>query len=78
MVNQAIKPIGNAKADWEIICELATRMGYPFLYQSSEEIMQEMAKLTPIFGGITHARLGTQGLQWPVPNCDHPWYQVLT
>ncbi len=77
MVNQAIKPIGNAKTDGEIICELATRMGYPFEYQSSEEVMQEIAKLTPIFAGITHQRLGTQGLQWPVPHAEHPGTKFL-
>jgi formate dehydrogenase alpha subunit len=77
MVNQAIKPIGKAKTDGEIICDLATRMGYPFEYQSSEEVMQEIAKLTPIFAGITHARLGTQGLQWPVPHAEHPGTKFL-
>jgi len=77
MVNQAIKPLGNARTDGEIICDLATRMGYPFEYKSSEEVMQEIAKLTPIFGGITHARLGTQGLQWPVPTAEHPGTKFL-
>ncbi|KJS49500.1 MAG: formate dehydrogenase [Peptococcaceae bacterium BRH_c23] len=77
MVNQAIKPIGNAKTDGEIICALATRMGYPFEYQSSEEVMQEIAKLTPQFAGITHERLGTQGLQWPVPHAEHPGTKFL-
>ncbi len=77
MVNQAIKPIGNAKTDGEIICELANRMGYPFEYQSSEEVMQEIAKLTPQFAGITHKRLGTQGLQWPVPHAEHPGTKFL-
>jgi len=77
MVNQAIKPIGNARADGEIICDLATRMGYPFEYKSSEEVMQEIAKLTPIFAGITHERLGTQGLQWPVPTVSHPGTKFL-
>ncbi|EGW40473.1 formate dehydrogenase subunit alpha [Desulfosporosinus sp. OT] len=77
MVNQAIKPIGNAKPDAEIISELANRLGYPFLYDSSEQIMQEVARLTPLYGGISHARLGTQGLQWPVPNAEHPGSKVL-
>lgn len=77
MVNQAIKPIGDAKTDGEIISELATRMGYPFEYQSSEEVMQEIAKLTPQFAGITHERLGTQGLQWPVPHAEHPGTKFL-
>jgi Uncharacterized anaerobic dehydrogenase len=77
MVNQAIKPIGNAKIDGDIICELATRMGYPFKYASSEEVMKEIASLTPSFAGISHARLGTQGLQWPVPNAEHPGTKFL-
>lgn len=77
MVNQAIKPIGNCKADWQIICEVATRMGYPFVYKSTAEVMEEIAALTPQYAGITHERLGTQGLQWPVPNAEHPGTKIL-
>ncbi|MCB8818517.1 formate dehydrogenase subunit alpha [Desulfosporosinus shakirovi] len=77
MVNQAIKPIGNAKTDGEIIDELANRMGYPFSYFSPEQVMQEAANLTPLYAGITHSRLGTQGLQWPVPNTEHLGSKVL-
>lgn len=77
MVNKAIEPIGNAKADGEIISELANRMGYPFSYDSVEEVMEEVASLTPLYGGVTHQRLGTQGLQWPVPSVDHPGSKVL-
>lgn len=77
MVNQAIKPIGKAKTDGEIIIELANRMGYPSSYPSSEQVMQEIASLTPLYAGITHERLGTQGLQWPVPSPDHPGSKVL-
>lgn len=76
-VNQAIKPIGNSKADWEILCELANRMGYPFTYHSPEEIMQEVVSVTPSYGGVTYERLGTQGLQWPVPHCEHPGTKFL-
>lgn len=77
MVNQAIKPIANAKTDGAIICELANRMGYPFPYDSSEQVMQEVASLTPLIAGVTHERLGTQGLQWPVLSADHPGSKVL-
>lgn len=77
MVNQAIQPIGNTKLDWQIICEVATRMGYPFLYASSAEVMQEIAALTPSYAGISHSRLGSQGLQWPVPNAEHPGTKFL-
>lgn len=77
MVNQAIEPIGNTKVDWKIICEIATRMGYPFTYESTAEVMQEIASLTPSYAGISHARLGTSGLQWPVPNAEHPGTKFL-
>lgn len=76
-VNQAIKPIGDSKADWEIICQIATRMGYPFEYESPEEVMQEIVTLTPSYGGITYKRLGQKGLQWPVPNAEHPGTKFL-
>jgi len=77
LVNQAIKPLGNSKADWEIICELATRMGFPFSYESPAAIMLELASVTPQYGGVNFERLGSQGLQWPVLDCDHPGTKFL-
>lgn len=73
LVRQAIFPPGEARADWEIVSELASRMGYPMHYGSTAEIMQEIARLTPIYGGIAHKRLrGDRGLQWPCWNGAHP------
>ena len=77
MVNKAIEPLGNAKADWQIICELANRLGYAFNYQSPADVMKEIASLTPQYAGISHERLGTQGLQWPVPSAEHPGTKFL-
>lgn len=71
-VRKAIEPIGNARPDWEIICDLSTRLGYQMRYNSPGEIMEEIASLTPTYGGITYARLEKQGLQWPCPSVDHP------
>jgi len=76
-VNQAIKPIGNSKADWNIICQLATRMGHPFTYESPADIMLEVASLVPQYAGVTHGRLENHGLQWPVLSCDHPGTKFL-
>jgi len=70
-VRKAIEPLAG-KADWEIIQELSTRMGYPMHYQSSEEIFNEMASLTPPYGGMSYARLEEKGLCWPCPTADHP------
>jgi formate dehydrogenase alpha subunit len=72
MVRKALPPPGEARTDWEIICSLSQRMGYPMEYRSAEQIMEEIAALTPIYGGITHKRLQGIGLQWPCPDEHHP------
>jgi len=87
---QAIEPIGEARQDWLVLCDLAKRMlaladtrsepGARFAgweYASPAVIMNEIAALTPSYGGISHARLGTQGLQWPCPNPEHPGTPIL-
>ena len=73
LVRKAVNPPGEAKADWEIICELAKRMGEDgFDYKNTAEIMEEIRSLTPIYGGITHTRLENGGIMWPCPSLDHP------
>jgi formate dehydrogenase alpha subunit len=73
-VRKAIEPIGDAKADWEIICLLAQHMGASgFDFPSPKEVTDEIAQLTPIYGGVSYERLEELGfLQWPVPALDHP------
>lgn len=72
LIRQAADPPGQALADWEIIARLSERLGYPMNCASPAAIMNEIAKVTPYYGGITHDRLGTGGLQWPCPTGDHP------
>jgi predicted molibdopterin-dependent oxidoreductase YjgC len=65
-VRKAIEPLGNAKQDWQILSEIATKMGgQDFAYNSPEEIFEEMGKLTPIYQGITYEKIEKDGLQWP-------------
>lgn len=75
--NQALPPLGESRPDWMIIQELSTRLGYPMKHASPAEILAEAAAVTPIYGGIGHARLGQDGLQWPCPTPDHPGTPVL-
>ena len=77
MVNKAIDPPGQARLDWKIICDLATKMGYPMEYGSVSEIMDEIAGLTPIYGGVNYERLKKTTLQWPCPDCAHPGTDIL-
>ncbi len=74
LVNQAIEPVGESKADWEIINMLAKEMGASgFDFSSPEEIMAEIAALTPIYGGYSYERLKNGNvLQWPCPDAEHP------
>ncbi len=76
-VRKAIDPVGDARADWEIIQELSTRFGYPMNYESPAAIMDEIATVTPSYGGIAYDRLEGEGLQWPCPNREHPGTKFL-
>jgi predicted molibdopterin-dependent oxidoreductase YjgC len=73
-VRKAIEPVGESRPDWGILCQLARRMdAHGFDFQSPGEVMDEIAALTPIYGGVSYKRLDEEGsLQWPVPTADHP------
>lgn len=71
-LQEVIPPMHSALPDWKIISELSKRMGYDMGYRASHEIMEEIALLTPPYGGIFHHRLDNYGLQWPCPDEDHP------
>ena len=72
LLRKVLDPPGQAKADWQILSEVAGRLGYTMRYDSSAAIMEEIASLTPIYGGLTHDRLQGFGLQWPCPDKEHP------
>jgi formate dehydrogenase alpha subunit len=76
-VRKAVEPPGEAKPDWEIITLLAEKMGHRFGYKNPEQIMEEIASLTPIYGGIHYDRLNGYGLQWPCTDRNHPGTQIL-
>jgi formate dehydrogenase major subunit len=59
-------------ADWEITQRLAQALGYPMHYAHAAEIMDEIARLTPTFTGVSFAALDRLGsIQWPC-NAEHP------
>ena len=75
-VNRVVDPPGEAKPDWQIICQLAEKMGYKdkFNFTSSEEIFNEMRSCVHQYKGITYQRLEKTigGIHWPCPSEDHP------
>jgi formate dehydrogenase alpha subunit len=84
-VRKLVEPPGAARADWEIVQDLAGRVavrlgdGSPpgerrgFDHPSAASIFDEFASLTPAIGGLSHARLDAEGgIQWPCPSPGHP------
>jgi len=52
--------------DWQITCLLSAALGYPMDYAHPAEIMDEIARLTPTFAGVSYAKLEALGsVQWP-------------
>ncbi len=78
-VRKAMEPVGDAKPDWWITCQIAQRMGKDkgFDFARPSQIMDEIARLTPSYGGISYRRLEKGGLQWPCPTKDHPGTPIL-
>ncbi|WP_295103856.1 formate dehydrogenase subunit alpha [uncultured Candidatus Kuenenia sp.] len=76
-LHKAIPLPEGTKSDWDIICSIATAMGYPMSYNHPSEIMDEIAKLTPDMAGINYKRLEGDGLVWPVWDMNHPGTPIL-
>ncbi len=59
---------GEARLDWEIICEIATRMGYPMQYDEPSQIFDELVSHSKSYRGLSHDALGDAGKLYPCPN----------
>ncbi|HTO84008.1 MAG TPA: formate dehydrogenase subunit alpha, partial [Methylomirabilota bacterium] len=64
-VRKAMPPLAGL-ADWEVTMALSNALGYPMNYKHPSEIMDEIARLTPTFTGVSYAKLDELGsVQWP-------------
>ena len=77
LLRKAVDPPGQALDDYTILCRVARARGLDFTYADPSEVMDEIASLAPLYGGIRYGRLGSEGLQWPCPDYDHPGTPVL-
>jgi len=76
---KAQDPPGDAKPDWQILCDLGKRMGYEreFAFENPEAIFAEVTAVTPSYHGMSYARLDPDGLHWPCPTAEHPGTAIL-
>ena len=64
---QALDPYAEARPDWEILTDLANRLGHEWVYHHPSDVMKEIAATTPLFNGVTYERLeGYGSLLWPM------------
>ncbi|MBF0359081.1 MAG: formate dehydrogenase subunit alpha [Magnetococcales bacterium] len=78
LVKKAVEPPGEALADGDIVIRLAKAMGVDLGFGSAEDVMAEIAELTPNWGGINYHRLEELGfIQWPCPDLDHPGTDIV-
>ncbi|KUR76831.1 formate dehydrogenase subunit alpha [Novosphingobium sp. FSW06-99] len=65
-VRKVMEPL-NGYEDWEVTQLLARALGLDWNYAHPSQIMDEIARLTPTFAGVSFDRLDREGsLQWPV------------
>ena len=84
-VRAALAPRGQARADWQIICDLAGRLeqrlgratSAGWQYGSPAEVFAEMSQVVPDFAGVNYERIDGFGLQYPVWDMQHPGTPTL-
>jgi formate dehydrogenase major subunit len=72
LADAAVPLPGDARCDLDVIIELSNRLGLPTTWSGPEDVMREIASVTPSWRGVTYDGLRTAGLQYPVPAPGHP------
>ena len=76
-IRAALSAPGESREDWVILSDLMGRLGYQNKFTSSQEILEEIAQVTPSYGGFSYDRLDKEQPQWPCPSQEHPGTPIL-
>ena len=77
-VRAAVSPTWEARPDWQIVCEIAKRLGFEgFDFTEPKEIFNELCNVSPIYNGLDWDRIEKGEYQWPVPQAGHPGTPIL-
>jgi len=68
---KVLEPPGEARLDWQILCDVMTRMGYEQHYDDIEQVFLEFAGLTKNYDGLRYRHLDGPGKLWPCPDPEH-------
>jgi formate dehydrogenase major subunit len=70
-------PPGDARQDWELICDISRRMGYPMDYENVADVFEELVQVSPSHANLSHANLGDTGRWYPCPDPDSEGEKIL-
>ncbi|NQT19283.1 MAG: formate dehydrogenase subunit alpha [Planctomycetes bacterium] len=73
----ALTPPKGTRQDYEIIADIAARLGHETFPRTPAALFDEIKRLTPSYHGMTYERLEPNGLRWPCPTEDHPGTPIL-
>lgn len=78
-IRKAVDAPGEAKPDWEILCDVAKKMGSDlFNFDSPQDVFEEVRTVTPQYAGMNKERLEKpEALHWPCPDEEHPGTPIL-
>jgi formate dehydrogenase major subunit len=68
---KVLEPRGEARPDWQIIQDMANRIGLPMDYGHPSEIFDELVSVMPNYGGLSYDNLGSSGKLYPNPDPLH-------
>ncbi len=71
-----MSPIGESRDDWEIFCDLSTRMGFQMKYENPAEIMDEIASIVSLYTNVTYQNLDDGGILWPLIKARKRFFSV--
>jgi NADH-quinone oxidoreductase subunit G len=70
-VRRALRPLPGAKADWEILSDIAQHLGQKWTYNSPQDVFKELAAHNPLYSGLTWEDLGAQGVRTQEQEVTH-------
>jgi formate dehydrogenase alpha subunit len=77
-IDRAVPPVGEAKEGLWIINQIARRLGLDFNYTDAAQVLKEINRFVPAYGGMTRERISrVGGLRWPCPDERHPGTEIL-
>ncbi len=68
---KVLDPPGGARADWQVLQDIANRIGLGWSYSSPGEVFEEIVAVTPSYANLTYANLGPAGKLYPNADPDH-------